>query len=223
MQAVAHTLPTLAASHASPACPICLDMRFVIPLVDAVPQRAAPCHCYRRQLAERQQSQALAQSRVPTRFQGVTFDDWQYKLRVEQTVLNRCREFAHDPAGWLILTGNAVRTDLAYAIANTRLQAGESVFVVSSADFLDLLRNTFDSGGYDMTFRSLRQHPLLILLDVGWESQTAWGQEKLYQLLTYRHAWQLPLVLTTAIVPAQLDTRIAHLLAALSPDSILTL
>ncbi len=130
------------------------------------------------------------------------------KIAAEQAL-----RYADDPQGWLLLQGTygTGKTHLAVAIANRRLELGEPVLFITVPDLLDHLRATFGPSSevaFDQRFEQLRSAPLLILDDLGAESQTPWALEKLYQLFGYRHAMKLPTVVTTNREPESFDARI---------------
>ena len=130
------------------------------------------------------------------------------------------KKWAQQPTGWLVLLGESGRgkTHLAAAIANERLEAGDSVCYANVPDLLDDLRATFapDSNQrYDDIFARLREAPVLILDDLGAHQTTPWAQEKLYQILNYRYEGRMPTVITTNTEMSKLDARIASRLGDL--------
>jgi DNA replication protein DnaC len=65
---------------------------------------------------------------------------------------------------------------------------------------LDHLRATFSPNSpiaYDELFEQIKTVPMLILDDLGAESSTPWAEEKLYQIMVYRHETLLPTIITT--------------------------
>jgi len=46
--------------------------------------------------------------------------------------------------------------------------------------------------------------------DLGSEYPTAWAKEKMYQLIGYRHAWELPMVGTSNLTPRELETQVGE-------------
>ncbi len=54
----------------------------------------------------------------------------------------------------------------------------------------------------------MRTAQLLILDDLGTQSATPWAREKLYQLFNYRYNAELPTVITSSIMPDELDQRL---------------
>jgi DNA replication protein DnaC len=123
-------------------------------------------------------------------------------------------EYARNPKGWLVFTGVYAcgKTHLAAAIANSRADIGQPPMLISVADLLDHLRATFSatsSVSLDRAFEEIRSAPLLILDALGEQSPTPWANEKLFQLIDYRHLNKLPTVITTAkYLKNEIDERI---------------
>ena len=122
------------------------------------------------------------------------------------------KAYAEDPRGWLVLTGQSGsgKTHLAAAIANSVLETGRPVFFVFVPDLLDHLRSTFAPSSdvsFDQLFEQVRSAPFLVLDDLGGQSGTPWAQEKLYQILNFRHSNRMPTVFTLGIPMEDLDSR----------------
>lgn len=120
--------------------------------------------------------------------------------------LAAAREYAEEPAGWLVLLGanGCGKTHLAAAIANRALSHGRSVFFAVVPDLLDHLRRSFaptSEATYDELFEQVRNAGLLVLDDLGAHSSTPWAEEKLYQVVNYRTVSRLPTVLTSDLKP----------------------
>lgn len=110
--------------------------------------------------------------------------------------------FAQAPAGWLLFKGGygCGKTHLAAAIANHQLAMGNPALFVSVPDLLDLLRAAYSptaETNYAQHFEQIKNSSLLILDDLGSQSNTDWAQEKLYQLFNHRYNFRLPTVITT--------------------------
>jgi DNA replication protein DnaC len=115
---------------------------------------------------------------------------------------NAARNFAADPNRWILFTGphGSGKTHLAVAIAGESLRQGQMVFFAFVPDLLDHLRSTFSPNSpiaYDQLFEQIKTVPVLILDDLGAESSTPWAEEKLYQIMVYRHETLLPTIITT--------------------------
>ncbi len=122
-------------------------------------------------------------------------------------------DYARSPQGWLVYTGDYAcgKTHLAAAIANSRADLGQPPMLISVSNLLDHLRATFGSNSpvsLDRRFEEIRSAPLLILDALGEQSPTPWANEKLFQLIDYRHLNKLPTVITTAKYLDELDPRI---------------
>jgi DNA replication protein DnaC len=124
-----------------------------------------------------------------------------------------CLDYAGAPLGWLVLSGpsGTGKTHLAAAIANRQIELGHEVFFAVVPDLLDHLRATFGPGSdvtYDELFEAVRNAPLLVLDDLGTQSETSWAQEKMFQVLNHRFNAELPTVITTNHAIAELDERL---------------
>ncbi|MEX0801076.1 MAG: ATP-binding protein [Dehalococcoidia bacterium] len=126
---------------------------------------------------------------------------------------NAAREFAEEPAGWLVFSGpsGCGKTHLAAAIANRCIEDGRPALFMVVPDLLDHLRAAYSPDseiGYDDLFEMVRSAPLLILDDVGVQTSTPWADEKLYQLINHRYQSQMPTVFTTTRDIRELDARL---------------
>jgi len=135
----------------------------------------------------------------------------------ERANLNRafelCQDYAQDPEGWLVLTGDygCGKTHLAAAISNKRTASGLPVLFIVVPDLLDYLRATFSPTSavrFDKRFEEVRTAPFLVLDDLGTESASPWAQEKLYQLFNHRYNARLPTVVTMAQRIDEVDARL---------------
>lgn len=182
--------------------------------------KAFPCVCQRDALEARRREYLRSLSNLDA-VADKTFDTFQLErpaLNDEQLVSLRvaygsARQFAEHPKGWLLFQGSygSGKTHLAAAIANYRLEQGDSVLFMTVPDLLDHLRATFGPTSeiaYDDLFERVRNVPLLILDDLGAESPTPWAREKLFQLLNHRYMRRLPTVITTNVDLSRLDPRV---------------
>ncbi len=79
-------------------------------------------------------------------------------------------------------------------------------------DFLDEMRATYHKEPIGVNadddvslLKSVRQVEILILDDLGAHNYTEWTRNKLYSLLNYRLNYQLPVIITTNLLPKELD------------------
>ena len=124
--------------------------------------------------------------------------------------LSAATRFAENPAGWITFAGPSAsgKTYLAAAIANRQIELGNVAYFITAADLLDYLRSQFDDddeSNFVDRFELVRNVDLLVLDDLPTQAPTTWGQERLFQLLAYRHSARLPTVVTLRGDPARLD------------------
>ena len=124
------------------------------------------------------------------------------KQRNLKLAFDACQTYAQAPNGWLVLKGGygCGKTHLAAAIANHRLNLGHPVLFINTPDLLDHLRAAYSPHAettYDERFEQVRNASLLVLDDLGTQSNTEWAQEKLYQIFNHRYNMRLPTVITT--------------------------
>jgi DNA replication protein DnaC len=133
-----------------------------------------------------------------------------------ETAYRSAMTFAESPENWLLIFGpnGCGKTHLAAAIANRCRARGERPVFFVVADLLDYLRHLMDrdSGPSFLDgFNQLRNAPLLILDDLGAQSDVSWVRDRLFQLINHRYAARLPTVITVsldALERGQLEERI---------------
>ncbi len=204
-------------------CPYCQGLGYVLPNVPpAHPTfgRAVTCSCRAAdqemerldQLHKVSQLGALASHTfdafIPDGHGLTPLKKMNLKIAYKTTLA-----YAQEPKGWLLLKGGygCGKTHLAAAIANQRLAMGHPVLFVNTPDLLDHLRAAYSPSaetGYDERFNQVRNTPLLILDDLGTQSNSDWAQEKMYQIFNYRYNAQLPTVITTNLELESIEIRI---------------
>ncbi len=205
------------------ACPICGGAGFVHPLLSSGEpdfSQVVPCRCRREQLQweKRQYIQKYSNLGFLSR---LTFDSLSPEGKKDDAVSRECftrayqvaKAFADNPQGWLLLfgPGGCGKTHLACAIANHRLNQGQSAFYIGVADLMDHLRSAFSPTSditYDELFEHVKNTPLLVLDDLGTGGATSWAKEKLEQLLNHRFNARLATVITTDVPMEKLDERL---------------
>jgi DNA replication protein DnaC len=204
-------------------CPHCGGAGFVrvhVPVGHSMFGKAVPCICKQRDIRERRLERLREDSNL-LHLRNMTLDSFEVKQDVSdevrvslQDALALSREFAENPRGWLLFTGDygSGKTHLAAAIANFRVEHGQSALFVVVPDLLDYLRSAYAPNSpatYDERFEQVRSIQLLVLDDLGTQNTTPWAAEKLYQILNYRYNSELPTVITTNQNLADMDPRLA--------------
>jgi DNA replication protein DnaC len=215
------------------SCPVCKGAGFVHPALDSGKvdfSRVVPCRCSKGELRKKKTEYLEKYSNLGSLSQ-LTFDNLspegksaRHSERSKESqehfaqVYRATKAFADNPKGWLILSGpsGSGKTHLACAIANYRLNLGEPVFYIGTADLLDHLRSAFSPTSditYDELFEQVKNVPLLVLDDLTLGSATTWAKEKLEQLLHHRFNTRLATVITTDVPLERMDERLRGHLA----------
>ncbi len=166
-------------------------------------------------------SRLLRMSNLNETLAGTTFDELRPDAgAMEQASSTRsayavetAEAYAANPEGWLMVLGpgGSGKTRLAAAVAAECIRRGRVVFFISVADLLDHLRSAYAPSSalpYDELFDRVRNVPLLVLDDLGYQSATPWAQEKLSQLLGHRYHSRMPTVLTISAPLETMDDRL---------------
>jgi DNA replication protein DnaC len=225
-----------------PDCPHCGGLGFYVP--DVGPEhpdfgRAVECSCrktdqdaaYYQRLLRASELGSLAEctfSNFLTEGVGLPRAK-QLRLKMAYaTVLG----YAKNPKGWLVLKGGygCGKTHLAASTANYCIEHGQPVLFINTPDLLDHLRAAYSPASgtsFDQRFDQVRNAPLLILDDLGSQSNTPWAQEKLYQIFNHRYNARLPTIITTnqeleaiegRIRSRLVDHRLVQILTIAAPD-----
>ena len=182
--------------------------------------KAVPCRCAADESPEDRRDRVARYSNIGA-LARLTFGNLIARGRSagarEQELYRQCvddaRAFAEAPDGWLVLSGasGCGKTHIAAAVVNRLLERGEPALFVVVPDLLDHLRSAYQPNaeiGYDDLFERVRNAPVLVLDDLGTQAQTPWAQEKLFQLVNHRFNTRLPTVVTTNLLPEQIDDRL---------------
>ncbi len=206
-----------------PDCPHCEGLGYVVPDVPPTHPsfgRAVPCTC-RAQEREMERLNKLYKLSQLGALHACTFKTFlpeghgltEAKQRNLRIAYDRAVDYAKDPQGWLIFKGGygCGKTHLAAAIANYRVNLGHPVLFINTPDLLDHLRAAYSPNavaGYDERFDQVRNAPLLVLDDLGTQSNTDWAQEKLYQIFNFRYNARMPTIVTTNEELEAIDIRV---------------
>lgn len=101
---------------------------------------------------------------------------------------------------------------LAFCIANELISKMTPVIAISSIGLLSKIKETYKSYGSEgehEIIRSLKNASLLILDDLGAESNTEWAKEKLYEIIDSRYRDEKPILITTNLTQNQLKNKLA--------------
>lgn len=188
-------------------CPLCKGAGFTradVPFGHPAFGKPVECKCKLEQKKEAQRLRLREQSQIDhlAAFQEEAFETFQLWLPGVQAAYEAVAQWSLAPLGWLLLEGpnGCGKTHLAVATAKCCIEQGIAVLFAVVPDLLDDLRTTFAPGAeecYDETFQRMKQVEILILDDLGAQSNTAWAQEKLFQLLNYRYNARLATMVTT--------------------------
>jgi DNA replication protein DnaC len=198
------------------ACPLCHGAGFMaldVPITDPNFGRLISCDCKIREIQARNFVELERLSNLES-FASKTFQSFDPHVPGADGPYAAALDYARNPTGWILLMGNygCGKTHLAAAIAihATRHLSLKTLFTIVP-DLLDHLRATYHPTSavtYDERFEAVRTVPLLVLDDLGAESQTPWAQEKLFQLINHRYNEQLPTVITSNVDLDRMDGRI---------------
>ena len=102
------------------------------------------------------------------------------------------KRFVRHPRGWMTVWGEfgVGKTFVLASIVNELRRQEKAAMYVVAPDLLDELRQAYDPDAptsFDTLFAKVRDVPVLALDELGQVKMTAWGLEKLFQLLDYRY------------------------------------
>ncbi len=198
-------------------CELCGGKGFIPqPPSDAFPTGSVRiCQCAQRE----QRRQRLAKLMMISGLTPEAVAAWSFKTfrpewamadragqRHLEEIANLCKAYARDPQGWLVLSGpyGSGKSHLAYAVASACLRAGHAVYVSTVPDLLETLRRGYNeqaNDSFERRYDAITRADLLVLDDLGAQSDTNWATEKLYQIVDYRYRHRLPLMVTTNVNP----------------------
>ena len=175
--------------------------------------RTIPCDCQLHAIEQRRRAFLLSKCELPENTEGLTFETFD---AVDGTVeaLAALKSLAEgSELLWVTLISPPDRgkTHLALATCREWLKRGEPAYYAYVPLLLHDLRRGFGREGdnsYDARFDFFCNIPLLVLDDLGVESDTAWVNEHLDTIVDYRAVRRLPLIITSNLSKDELPPRI---------------
>lgn len=154
----------------------------------------------------------MEKCQLPPGTEGLDFESFIVYPEVERAVAY-ARMVARSELTWLTLIGDVDRgkTHLGIAICRRWLDNNQAACYAYVPLLLDELRDGYsreDTESYESRFHFFCEVPLLVLDDLGVESQTPWVNEKLDTIVDFRYIRKLPLVIITNKGVNELSVRI---------------
>ena len=209
-----------------PDCPHCGGIGFLrldVPVGHEKFGRLEACVCRASEIAENARQRLYEMSNLD-RLSHLTFGNFnpsgnpkaEFVSPPEVASLRDAQDasenFAAALRGWLLLEGSygCGKTHLAAAIANGAVQRGVPTLFITVPDLLDSLRFAYSDPetSFEARFDDIRNADLLVMDDFGTQNATPWAQEKLFQIINYRHINKLPTVITTNLILDEIESRI---------------
>lgn len=203
-----------------PKCELCLDrgwLRCDVPLDHPSFGQMVPCSCQHTGAMAEQHRRNLEQYSNLGPMLGYRLDavdPERYILnpanrRAFADALAAAKEYADNPVGWLTLVGpsSSGKTYLAAGIANRRIELGHPALFVTANNLVDFLRSGLRETGPElMDFqRQATDAELLVLDDLPTHHSSNWAQERLMMILSDRHVYGRPTVITLRGEPNRAD------------------
>lgn len=184
-------------------CDLCQDALWVDmePLQPGLPRRLAPCSCQRAINAQHHHMRTYAGLGT---FADRTFDNLTERGRKGkvdpgsfQLVVERARQFATNPTGWVVLSGPVAtgKSHIAAAVTNLLTSNDQPAKYVSVMQIEELLHNAafgYDEESDKQAWKAVTDAPILVLDDLGSQHSNAWIDSRIDQLLTRRAATAAP-------------------------------
>lgn len=201
-----------------PDCDYCDNRRWVLGADGALKA------CPKCGVAQRWRMDALrAFSSRSERSTQQTFFNFKTEFHGEEDeFLANCAEaaqaFAEAPDGhWLVLWGTRGngKSHLCAAVDNHLRAAGVASLFITLSDLLAALKDSLDTQAtteqetYSGRLRQFKTAPVLILDDLGAETNSAFSQSVLFDVIDYRYRNRLPTMIVTNVPLNAFDPRVA--------------
>lgn len=218
--------------ESTPSCPLCADAGWIIydlPVHHADFGKLQRCRCQADgDTARKVESLRRTSGLAALSYQ--TFDRFNSTIPGTEEPYQMCRDYAAQPSGILLLSGmtGCGKTHLAMAVGNALLEQGRSVYYDTVPRLLDKLKSAMLSGdygkSYDQLLDELQTVDLLILDDLGVQTNTDRRAEMLYTIVNERYLYQRPLIVTTNLsipspkLEARLNSRLSDVVCVVKPN-----
>ncbi len=171
---------------------------------------ARPCKFALQARQQKRIQQNFKRSRIPPKYIGKTFADYQV-TRDNAKAVKWAKRIAENPNRSVYLYGLAGcgKTFLASIVAQELLNKGYSVIFGDVPSLLDDIKSTFNQNAtvddgfgykksaYDAIMAELEKVDLLVLDDIGAEKGTDWAIERLYAIINNRYNAQKAVLATS--------------------------
>ncbi len=140
---------------------------------------------------------------------------------VMEAILSFCRSYAesfepHSPSVLMMGETGLGKTHLSLAIADAVMERGESVVYVSAPDLFRRLQNEYYGRGEPGadTMQALMDARLTIIDDLGAEIENQFNVSALYNLINSRLNLNRPVIISTNLMPKELERRYTNRIAS---------
>lgn len=207
--------------ESGPECRICGGVGWLGQRVEEWRWEAVPCSC---RIGMVTQEQRFHYAEFPNSVPPKTFDNFKPENKVEAEGLRIAREFVVQREHFILTLhgpNGGGKSHLLEAIGRALLQQGSWVKYSFVPDLLDELRNSYSrdpdappSKSFEWLFEHYAVLPEVLLLDdLGAESDTEWAVEKLTRLVDHRHRNRLNMVVGTNLSAEEMAEKLTPRIA----------
>lgn len=123
----------------------------------------------------------------------------EYQKSAFKTAVDKLRDYAENPTGWLYVFGprGGGKSALAACVANRAVERGCIVMYESAPQLLHFLRLGIDDSTMDDRIQQIIDCQLLVLDDLGAERLSEWADEQFFLILNERYQKLRPTLITS--------------------------